>query len=593
MSIQSEKLMTLAGGEALYNDLRNRVDDRAPIIIDSKSGNPVAISDGVPGLKLYDAKVSFAPRQEGTGDPSPTNIRPIIGWDGVQIVNGGENVLPLGDVYEEGWTDTVDGLTASYSNGVFSITGNHTISGWTNFTKETVWSSNPIILPPGTYTPANQLCIRCSIDGGEFANKSTTFTAKTNVVVRGFYIAVQGEGEKSLSVPLIMSPGSTRPTEYVPYRETAVYPVSWQTEVGTIYGGELDVVTGLLTITHAYAELTAGGKNSSGTYFYTTVGELHIPDIKATSEGLVCNRLKRSMNVSAQENIPSVAVYANGIIRWRDADEYMSMTASEYNTAVASDKVKIAYEIKEPYTVQLSTIQIALVEGTNNIWTDADTAEIAYPVDTKKYMDRVDDELSTYHIKDAVRNNSSVAYDGVITFGNGFYYNTNYHVLAIDTADSNQIKAGTNTSATVVTGKQHEASFYGLAKAAGDTTQSASSNAVGVYTPQAKAAIQNMIGVESGVLFIENVTGTTPTITGVPNVKYECGELTSLTLTAPVNGTIDVWFMTGNIPTMLTTSGVVFPSWFDPEYLEPNTTYEFVITDGYGGVTTWERPVSV
>ena len=42
--------------------------------------------------------------------------------------------------------------------------------------------------------------------------------------------------------------------------------------------------------------------------------------------------------------------------------------------------------------------------------------------------------------------------------------------------------------------RQHESTFYGLAKAAGDSTQSASTLSVGTYTDDAKIAIRNMLG---------------------------------------------------------------------------------------------------
>ena len=43
--------------------------------------------------------------------------------------------------------------------------------------------------------------------------------------------------------------------------------------------------------------------------------------------------------------------------------------------------------------------------------------------------------------------------------------------------------------------KMDSLTFYGLAKAAGDTTQASSNNAVGTYTDDAKTAIKTMIGV--------------------------------------------------------------------------------------------------
>lgn len=62
-------------------------------------------------------------------------------------------------------------------------------------------------------------------------------------------------------------------------------------------------------------------------------------------------------------------------------------------------------------------------------------------------------------------------------------------------ASSSEIKLGTEAYNIISPINQHESVFYGLAKAAGDSTQSASSNAVGTYTPEALVAIQKMLGV--------------------------------------------------------------------------------------------------
>lgn len=72
---------------------------------------------------------------------------------------------------------------------------------------------------------------------------------------------------------------------------------------------------------------------------------------------------------------------------------------------------------------------------------------------------------------------------------------TNTGKLGIVVATSAKIKEGTETRNALVPKKQHESTFYGLATAAGDTTQSASSNAVGNYTDEAKSKIQNMLGI--------------------------------------------------------------------------------------------------
>lgn len=70
-------------------------------------------------------------------------------------------------------------------------------------------------------------------------------------------------------------------------------------------------------------------------------------------------------------------------------------------------------------------------------------------------------------------------------------------ILAINAATSAEIKSGNNSTKPLSTLRQHESTFYGLAKAAGDATQAWSANPVGTYTSEAKTAIQTMLGVPS------------------------------------------------------------------------------------------------
>jgi hypothetical protein len=161
--------------------------------------------------------------------------------------------------------------------------------------------------------------------------------------------------------------------------------------------------------------------------------------------------------------------------------------------------------------------------------------------------------------------------------------------LKIGKSSTASIKAGSGTSVFLMPSQTNLISFYGLAKASGDTTQSASSNAVGTYTDNAKASIKAMLGIQDGSTGTVDVTGTTPTITAVENTRYVCGEVTSLSFTPPASGISIVRFTSGSTVTVLTIpSTVKFPEWFDPTSLETNTIYEICITDGeFGAVMSW------
>jgi hypothetical protein len=189
---------------------------------------------------------------------------------------------------------------------------------------------------------------------------------------------------------------------------------------------------------------------------------------------------------------------------------------------------------------------------------------------------------------------------GVVKFNwsSGIKIQSETGVLTIDQALVNEVKVGTHSSKPIVPLHQHEATFYGLAKAAGDTTQSASSNAVGAYTAEAKSAIQSMLGIdlqsiasEVEIPLVETVSGTTPSISGQPNTRYICGEVSTLSITPPAAGSIDVIFDSGSTAAILTVPNTVrWPAWFDATALEADTTYEILITDGvYGSVMTWAQ----
>ena len=163
------------------------------------------------------------------------------------------------------------------------------------------------------------------------------------------------------------------------------------------------------------------------------------------------------------------------------------------------------------------------------------------------------------------------------------------NLLRIQRSTSSQIKSGGEGARPITPYCQHEAAFYGLAKAAGDATQSASSNEVGTYTDNAKASIKSMLGIVDGSTGTVDITGTTPTITAVENTRYVCGEVSTLSFTPAASGTCIVRFTSGTTATVLTLpSTVKFPEWFDATALEADTIYEMCITDGiYGAVMSW------
>lgn len=169
----------------------------------------------------------------------------------------------------------------------------------------------------------------------------------------------------------------------------------------------------------------------------------------------------------------------------------------------------------------------------------------------------------------------------------GIQMTNNSEVLAVQMAGLNEIKSASNYYKPIVPASIHQAAFFGLAKAA-NADLANETVTVGTYPQTAKTAIQTMLGIEANIPLIEEVSGSTPTIVGMPNVRYICGEVSLLTITPPAAGSIVVRFSTGSSTTLTVPDTIKWPAWFDATSLDADTTYEIIITDGvYGGVMSW------
>lgn len=159
------------------------------------------------------------------------------------------------------------------------------------------------------------------------------------------------------------------------------------------------------------------------------------------------------------------------------------------------------------------------------------------------------------------------------------------HYLYLVVPSELEVKNGTAPYKAISPYRQHISAFYGLAKAAGADEKN-SSLTLGQYTENAKSAIHEML---NGPV---EVTGTTPVITALPGISYKCNEVSTLDITLPAFGCIDVIFESGSTPTVLTVTPptgqtVRWANGFDPSALEADTTYEINICDGLGVAASW------
>ena len=119
----------------------------------------------------------------------------------------------------------------------------------------------------------------------------------------------------------------------------------------------------------------------------------------------------------------------------------------------------------------------------------------------------------------------------------------------------------------------------------GSVTPESVVTATGQMTPEQAYRMRENIGAAAAETVVE-VTGTTPTITPAANTIYNCGELTSLTISnPPATGAYSIVFTSGSTATTTTIPSTILGlENFAPE---ANTLYEINVLNNRAVVGSW------
>lgn len=254
----------------------------------------------------------------------------------------------------------------------------------------------------------------------------------TTTAICDFWIAVgpyTDNGAQVISGDYQVEVGKTA-TAYEPYQDSSV-TVDWSTEAGTVYGGTVDVATGLLTVTHGILDLgtktyTKGNRNTDNTgyiFYFRDVTNI------AFKGDAVCSALKTVTNPVNWEALPVNSCNAA-------SGSYMIFCADYADAAsfkTAMDGVQLVYTMATRQTYQLSGQQLKTLLGTNNVWADAGNTSVTYPADTKMFIEK----LTMPTEDDLVANQA-------ITSGKYFMIGNSLYLALANIASGAQITIGTN-----------------------------------------------------------------------------------------------------------------------------------------------------
>lgn len=140
----------------------------------------------------------------------------------------------------------------------------------------------------------------------------------------------------------------------------------------TVYGGSLNVTTGVMTITHGVADMGdlswVLASTSTGHWWFRA----NVPNVAKAGGGSIIPDIKCEIYPTIT---PNSAYQGNmGITSNAGADDYLHVTDDTYSdaasfTTAVNGKI-VVYELATPTTVQLTPTEVRTLLGNNNIFAD-------------------------------------------------------------------------------------------------------------------------------------------------------------------------------------------------------------------------------
>lgn len=167
----------------------------------------------------------------------------------------------------------------------------------------------------------------------------------------------------------------------------------------TVYGGELDAVTGegteeweCLTLDNSDLVNMIGGHN----FFYATLETIFGPDFPRpidpiSTADFIASNLKSTINVGNGTTGFAFALYSGGIIRFH-VDGVT--TLEEAKQFVADNPITIAYRLATPNTISTTPNTVLAISGLNTIYTDADSVTVTGRADPIHTIQALSDRVS-------------------------------------------------------------------------------------------------------------------------------------------------------------------------------------------------------
>lgn len=349
-----------------------------------ESGNPV-VCYPVAGYALG-VKAKWEPVQEGSGTPSPENLRTIKGRDSVKVERCGGNLLNFPQI--KTWTQYDGPYTLKLKAGTYYLSCGNVVRGGAN---------NPVI----AFTDEKLITWK-------YLNQGMKEKIQLEKDCQNFALYSNGydfhgsAGVTATVEDLMIVAGNEIPGTYTPY----IGQTNTLTLPETVYGGEVDAVSGegqetqklvILNGTESWNSWGINAHNPAITGFYT----YDINDYDAKNAKGICSHLETpNQDVWGGRNagigfatVGSSRYFMFSMLTSSLPDisaghEVASLKAYLAAQNDAGTPVQIAYKLAEPIPFTATGAQpLPALAGVNTVLTDADSATVTGRADPIKRIE--------------------------------------------------------------------------------------------------------------------------------------------------------------------------------------------------------------
>jgi len=342
---------------------------------DTASGAIATFPDGADNIPVKALTVDIQPQQSGSGDPSPSNPRPISGWAGAEIVRTGANV------WDEEWEQgNINDTTGAKESGTTTFRSKNYIPVKPNTTYYFCGASPIRYIWAYAYDKDKNFIQRIVRTGGNDI-QNTAQTTPDNC----YFILIKSYNTGSPLAEYVGGLSVNYPstvTTYSPGTDNATYTVNWTDEAGTVYGGTAEYIGGGQwqgTPRMAIDDLGDFTWIYNSGAFYTTAIASIVKKPPTTSDlgNYLCSALAQKAATDAWTDY-HYNVAGNGNL-WAKTDG-SSNDPAVFKAAVTG--YKLVYELATPLTpVIVDGPDPATLYGNNNVWADCGPIQLEYRID--------------------------------------------------------------------------------------------------------------------------------------------------------------------------------------------------------------------